>query len=278
MGKSCKLLCISITELNLESGSVSSEYFLACHRELWEGVIRTGTLVHSLGSMDLSLWFSVLPMISLTTEMLRVNVPVPLTLLPHGLSARLRLVCKIMNYFWDNQIFQNKNAEWNKKKGFDKYLLQGMSVCDKFCFFTYITEVSLCVTFHTSITLVGVPHIYSVNTSFVNLLVGTVVAMSLIRSKNNWLEVCTNTYHCWVWYWLPASGLYWCPYRLFFPWQREVFYAKECGTEHEELCCKNQYRAVDNSLWRYRHSYSSENDCCREWCYTHILFHRHSFF
>ena len=35
-------------------------------------------------------------------------------------------------------------------------------------------------------------HIYSVNTSFVNLLVGTVVAMSLIRSKNNWLEASTR--------------------------------------------------------------------------------------
>lgn len=34
MRQSCKLLCISIAELNLESGSVSSEYFLACHREL----------------------------------------------------------------------------------------------------------------------------------------------------------------------------------------------------------------------------------------------------
>ena len=116
------------------------------------------------------------------------------TSLPHGLSARLRLVCKIMNYFWDNQIFQNKNAEWNKKNGFDKYLLQGMSVCDKFCFFTYTTEVAMMC----HITYINNPrwsasyHIYSVNTSFVNLLVGTVVAMSLIRSKNNWLEASTR--------------------------------------------------------------------------------------
>ena len=35
-------------------------------------------------------------------------------------------------------------------------------------------------------------HIYSVNTSFVNLLVGTAVAMSLIRSKNKWLEASTR--------------------------------------------------------------------------------------
>ena len=45
------------------------------------------------------------------------------------------------------------------KNGFDKYLLQGMSVYDKFYFFTYSNEVALCVTLHTSITLVGVPHI-----------------------------------------------------------------------------------------------------------------------
>ena len=60
--------------------------------------------------------------------------------------------------------------------------------------------------------------------------------------------------------------------------QGEVFYAEERGTEHEELCCKNQYRAIDNSLWRYCHSHCSEDDCCREWCYRHILFHRRSFF
>ena len=33
MGESYKLLCISVAELNLESGFVSSEYFLASHRE-----------------------------------------------------------------------------------------------------------------------------------------------------------------------------------------------------------------------------------------------------
>ena len=76
----------------------------------------------------------------------------------------------------------------------------------------------------------------------------------------------------------PASCLYRCPHHLSFLWQGKVFYAEERGTEHEELCCKNQYRAIDNPLWRYRHSYCSEEDCCREWCYTHILFHRHSVF
>ena len=79
------------------------------------------------------------------------------------------------------------------KNGFDKYLLQGMSVYDKFCFFTYTTEVSLM--WHISYNNArwsASYHIYSVNTSFVNLLVGTAVAMSLIRSKNKWLEASTR--------------------------------------------------------------------------------------
>ena len=65
---------------------------------------------------------------------------------------------------------------------------------------------------------------------------------------------------------------------LCFPWQGDIFYAEECGAEHEQLCCKNQHRTVDNPLWRYRHANSSEENCCRERCYRHILFHRHSFF
>ena len=65
---------------------------------------------------------------------------------------------------------------------------------------------------------------------------------------------------------------------LCFPWQRDIFYAEECGAEHEQLCCKNQHRTVDNSLWRYRHANSSEENCCRKRCYRQILFHRHSFF
>ena len=79
------------------------------------------------------------------------------------------------------------------KTGFDKYLLQGMNVYDKFYYFTYSKEVSLM--WHISYNNArwsASYHIYSVNTSFVNLLVGTVVAMSLIRSKNNWLEASTR--------------------------------------------------------------------------------------
>lgn len=35
---------------------------------------------------------------------------------------------------------------------------------------------------------------------------------------------------------------------LSFHWQREVFYTKERGAEHKQLCYNNQYQTVDNSL------------------------------
>ena len=80
------------------------------------------------------------------------------------------------------------------KNGFDKYLLQGMSVYDKFYYFTYSKEVSLMwhISYINNPRWSASYHIYSVNTSFVNILVGTVVVISLIRSKNNWLEASTR--------------------------------------------------------------------------------------
>ena len=62
------------------------------------------------------------------------------------------------------------------------------------------------------------------------------------------------------------------------PWKRNVFYSEECGAEHKELCSKNQYRPINNSFWRYRHSYGSEHNCRHEWCKRHVFFHRQKVF